>query len=170
MDNLSTLHFSTQSVTHRGGNNEANSSWRINTVAVRRALVVGATNLPKQLDEALLCEFGKRITLPLPDEAPYDILRALAVQQSNVHPEIRIEAIQQFVSVAAQQSNGLPERGQRRDGRGAHQVIQQFVSVAALELFPLDAKAGEDVAPSLVAVVKANPADSGSRTTTRCCH
>ena len=140
MDNLSTLHFSTQSVTHRGGNNEANSSWRINTVAVRRALVVGATNLPKQLDEALLCEFGKRITLPLPDEAPYDILRALAVQQSNVHPEIRIEA------------------------------IQQFVSVAALELFPLDAKAGEDVAPSLVAVVKANPADSGSRTTTRCCH
>ena len=45
----------------------------------------------------------------------------------------------------------------------AHQVIQQLVSVTALELFPLDAKrmAGEDLTPTMVALVKANSYGSG---------
>ena len=57
---------------------------------------------------------------------------------------------------------GLPERGQRRDGDMERvEAIQQFVSVAVLELFPIDAKrmAGDDMTDTLVALIKANPAN-----------
>eukprot|EP01084_Bolivina_argentea_P259180 437228_1 len=68
-------------LTARGGQNEAESSRRIKTEfliqfdgvkkasdAAKRVLVIGATNLPNQLDEAVLRRFGKRIMVPLPDE------------------------------------------------------------------------------------------------------
>ena len=49
-----------------------------------RVLIIGATNLPDQLDEAVLRRFGKRILVPVPDEdARYGILRNLASKQNN---------------------------------------------------------------------------------------
>jgi len=67
-------------LTARGGKNEAESSRRIKTEfliqfdgvkkasdSAKRILVIGATNLPDQLDEAVLRRFGKRIMVPLPD-------------------------------------------------------------------------------------------------------
>ena len=66
-------------LTARGGKNEAESSRRIKTEFLiqfdgvkkasdteKRVLVIGATNLPDQLDEAVLRRFGKRIMVPLP--------------------------------------------------------------------------------------------------------
>lgn len=67
-------------LTSRGGKNEAESSRRIKTEFLvqfdgvkkksqlnSRILVIGATNLPWQLDDAVLRRFGKRICVPLPD-------------------------------------------------------------------------------------------------------
>eukprot|EP01083_Nonionella_stella_P204368 745062_1 len=85
-------------LTARGGKNEAESSRRIKTEFLvqfdgvkatadgkeARILVIGATNLPDQLDEAVLRRFGKRILVPVPDEdARYGILRNLAAKQAN---------------------------------------------------------------------------------------
>ena len=68
-------------LTTRGGNNEAESSRRIKTEFLiqfdgvkkesdinAKILVIGATNLPDQLDDAVLRRFGKRILVPLPDK------------------------------------------------------------------------------------------------------
>eukprot|EP01084_Bolivina_argentea_P287520 493372_1 len=85
-------------LTARGGNNEAESSRRIKTEFLvqfdgvkasadgkdARVLIIGATNLPEQLDEAVLRRFGKRILVPVPDEdARYGILRNLTSKQMN---------------------------------------------------------------------------------------
>ena len=85
-------------LTARGGKNEAESSRRIKTEFLvqfdgvkasadgkeARVLIIGATNLPDQLDEAVLRRFGKRILVPVPDEdARYGILRNLAAKQTN---------------------------------------------------------------------------------------
>ena len=82
-------------LTARGGKNEAESSRRIKTEfliqfdgvkkaadAEKRVLVIGATNLPDQLDEAVLRRFGKRIMVPLPDkDTRRGILRMLMSKQ-----------------------------------------------------------------------------------------
>merc|ERR1712083_1149360 len=82
-------------LTARGGKNEAESSRRIKTEFLiqfdgvkkasdteKRVLVIGATNLPDQLDEAVLRRFGKRIMVPLPDaETRMGILRLLMSKQ-----------------------------------------------------------------------------------------
>merc|ERR1712130_693728 len=83
-------------LTARGGKNEAESSRRIKTEFLvqfdgvkatadgkeARVLVIGATNLPDQLDEAVLRRFGKRILVPLPDsETRMGILRLLMSKQ-----------------------------------------------------------------------------------------
>jgi len=85
-------------LTARGSKNEAESSRRIKTEFLvqfdgvkasadgkeARVLLIGATNLPDQLDEAVLRRFGKRILVPCPDEdARYGILRNLAAKQSH---------------------------------------------------------------------------------------
>eukprot|EP01083_Nonionella_stella_P032551 89112_1 len=78
-------------LTARGGNNEAESSRRIKTEflvqfdGVHSAkdlkasiLVVGATNLPDQLDEAVLRRFSKRILVPHPEyDTRYGLIRSL---------------------------------------------------------------------------------------------
>eukprot|EP01084_Bolivina_argentea_P071025 129180_1 len=78
-------------LTARGGNNEAESSRRIKTEflvqfdGVHSAkdleasiLVIGATNLPDQLDEAVLRRFSKRILVPHPEyETRYGLVRTL---------------------------------------------------------------------------------------------
>merc|ERR1719229_1274320 len=82
-------------LTARGGKNEAESSRRIKTEfliqfdGVQKAadseksvLCIGATNLPDQLDEAVLRRFGKRIMVPLPDaDTRRGILRMLMSKQ-----------------------------------------------------------------------------------------
>merc|ERR1711972_778554 len=82
-------------LTARGGKNEAESSRRIKTKFLiqfdgvkkasdteKRVLVIGATNLPDQLDEAVLRRFGKRIMVPLPDpDTRRGILRLLMSKQ-----------------------------------------------------------------------------------------
>jgi len=82
-------------LTARGGKNEAESSRRIKTEFLiqfdgvkkasdteKRVLVIGATNLPDQLDEAVLRRFGKRIMVPLPDpDTRRGILRLLMSKQ-----------------------------------------------------------------------------------------
>ncbi|ETO34562.1 AAA family ATPase [Reticulomyxa filosa] len=82
-------------LTARGGANEAESSRRIKTEflvqfdgvhkaseAQARMLVIGATNLPHQLDEAVLRRFSKRIMVPLPDEETrYALLQNLMKKQ-----------------------------------------------------------------------------------------
>eukprot|EP01083_Nonionella_stella_P015257 42691_1 len=82
-------------LTARGGNNEAESSRRVKTEFLiqfdgvkkksdqkKRILVIGATNLPDQLDEAVLRRFGKRIMVPLPDsETRQGVLRLLMSKQ-----------------------------------------------------------------------------------------
>ena len=82
-------------LTARGGKNEAESSRRIKTEfliqfdgvkkaseSAKRILVIGATNLPDQLDEAVLRRFGKRIMVPLPDaDTRKGILRLLMSKQ-----------------------------------------------------------------------------------------
>merc|ERR1719206_52057 len=78
-------------LTARGGSNEAQSSRRIKTEflvqfdGVHSAkdlqasiLVIGATNLPDQLDEAVLRRFSKRIQVPHPEFATrYGLIRTL---------------------------------------------------------------------------------------------
>ena len=78
-------------LTARGSKNEAESSRRIKTEFLiqfdgvkaatetdKTVLVIGATNLPGQLDEAVLRRFGKRILVPVPDnDARYGIFRRL---------------------------------------------------------------------------------------------
>ena len=85
-------------LTARGGKNEAESSRRIKTEfliqfdgvhkasdAAKRVLVIGATNLPDQLDEAVLRRFGKRILVPLPDEdTRRGLLRLLMSKQKTL--------------------------------------------------------------------------------------
>merc|ERR1719206_667667 len=82
-------------LTARGGKNEAESSRRIKTEfliqfdgvkkagdAEKRVLVIGATNLPDQLDEAVLRRFGKRIMVPLPEaDTRRGLLRLLMSKQ-----------------------------------------------------------------------------------------
>ncbi|ETO15595.1 AAA domain protein [Reticulomyxa filosa] len=83
-------------LTARGGQNEAESSRRIKTEflvqfdgvhkaseAEARMLVIGATNLPHQLDDAVLRRFSKRIMVPLPDEnTRYALLQNLMKKQN----------------------------------------------------------------------------------------
>lgn len=75
-------------LTSRGGNNEAESSRRLKTEFLvqfdgvgsseNRILVIGATNLPWELDEAVIRRFTKRILVPLPDpETRYFLLEKL---------------------------------------------------------------------------------------------
>ena len=94
-------------LTARGGKNEAESSRRIKTEFLiqfdgvkkasdteKRVLVIGATNLPDQLDEAVLRRFGKRIMVPLPDgETRMGILRLLMSKQKTVLSEKDYEKI-----------------------------------------------------------------------------
>jgi len=64
-------------LTSRGGNNEMESSRRMKTEFLvqfdgvgsssERILVIGATNLPSELDDAVIRRFTKRILVPLPD-------------------------------------------------------------------------------------------------------
>eukprot|EP00485_Elphidium_margaritaceum_P004859 CAMPEP_0202687752 /NCGR_PEP_ID=MMETSP1385-20130828/3383_1 /ASSEMBLY_ACC=CAM_ASM_000861 /TAXON_ID=933848 /ORGANISM="Elphidium margaritaceum" /LENGTH=693 /DNA_ID=CAMNT_0049342595 /DNA_START=53 /DNA_END=2134 /DNA_ORIENTATION=+ len=80
-------------LTARGGKNEAESSRRIKTEFMvqfggskddpdKRILVIGATNLPNQLDDAVLRRFEKRIMVPLPDaETRSGLLRFLMSKQ-----------------------------------------------------------------------------------------
>eukprot|EP01084_Bolivina_argentea_P086429 156215_1 len=88
-------------LTARGGKNEAESSRRIKTEfliqfdgvkkasdSAKRLLIIGATNLPDQLDEAVLRRFGKRIMVPLPDnDTRKGILKLLMSKQKNVLSE-----------------------------------------------------------------------------------
>ncbi|ETO21594.1 proteasome-activating nucleotidase [Reticulomyxa filosa] len=83
-------------LTTRGGQNEAESSRRLKTEFLiqfdgvhkaceseARMLVIGATNLPHQLDDAVLRRFSKRIMVPLPDEeTKYSLLQSLMKKQS----------------------------------------------------------------------------------------
>ena len=68
-------------LTARGGKSEAESSRRIKTEFLiqfdgvskksmndKKILIIGATNLPDQLDNAVLRRFNKRICVPLPDK------------------------------------------------------------------------------------------------------
>ena len=79
----------------RGGSNEAESSRRIKTEFLiqfdgvkteeakdKTITVIGATNLPDQLDDAVLRRFPKRIMVPNPDaEARYSLIRLLMSKQ-----------------------------------------------------------------------------------------
>ena len=83
-------------LTARGGKNEAESSRRIKTEFLIqfdgvkkqseqdcKILVIGATNLPWQLDDAVLRRFGKRILVPLPDELTRNgLLRSMMRKQN----------------------------------------------------------------------------------------
>merc|ERR1712154_24876 len=85
-------------LTARGGKNEAESSRRIKTEFLiqfdgvkkasdteKRVLVIGATNLPDQLDEAVLRRFGKRIMVPLPGpDTRRGILKLLMSKQKTI--------------------------------------------------------------------------------------
>jgi SpoVK/Ycf46/Vps4 family AAA+-type ATPase len=84
-------------LTARGGKSEAESSRRIKTeflvqfdgvISTKEAqasiVVIGATNLPHQLDEAVLRRFPKRILVPNPEEeARYALIRLLCKKQKN---------------------------------------------------------------------------------------
>ena len=79
----------------RGGANEAESSRRIKTEFLiqfdgvkseeskdKTITIIGATNLPDQLDDAVLRRFPKRIMVPNPDpEARYSLIRLLMSKQ-----------------------------------------------------------------------------------------
>ena len=94
-------------LTARGGKNEAESSRRIKTEfliqfdgvkkaseSAKRVLVIGATNLPDQLDEAVLRRFGKRIMVPLPDgDTRSGILRLLMSKQKTNLTDTHFEDI-----------------------------------------------------------------------------
>lgn len=83
-------------LTSRGGKNEAESSRRIKTEFLVQfdgvhsssdlkasILVIGATNLPEQLDEAVLRRFSKRILVPHPD---YDTRYGIIVNLMREEP------------------------------------------------------------------------------------
>ncbi|ETO16263.1 ATPase, AAA family protein, partial [Reticulomyxa filosa] len=86
-------------LTARGGKSEAESSRRIKTEFLvqfdgvgastqtnqeKQVLIIGATNLPEELDDAVLRRFSKRILVPQPDfEARYGLLRNLVQKQKN---------------------------------------------------------------------------------------
>ena len=84
-------------LTARGGKNEAESSRRIKTEFLIQfdgvhnsselnasLLVIGATNLPQQLDEAVLRRFSKRILVPHPERnTRYGLLRHLMSKENH---------------------------------------------------------------------------------------
>ena len=84
-------------LTARGGKSEAESSRRIKTEFLvqfdgvhgasdmnKQMLLIGATNLPDQLDDAVLRRFSKKILVPHPDStARYGLLRHLMSSQLN---------------------------------------------------------------------------------------
>ncbi|ETO30928.1 AAA domain protein [Reticulomyxa filosa] len=86
-------------LTARGGKSEAESSRRIKTEFLvqfdgvgastqsnqeKQVLIIGATNLPEELDDAVLRRFSKRILVPQPDfDARYGLLRNLMQHQKN---------------------------------------------------------------------------------------
>merc|ERR1712087_840828 len=139
-------------LTARGGNNEAESSRRIKTEFLvqfdgvkatadgkeARVLVVGATNLPDQLDEAVLRRFGKRILVPVPDEdARYGILRNLAAKQANELKEHEFRKIVQMTSLySASDLSQLckdASMGPLRDLGSAILEIDQQIEVPAIQ-------------------------------------
>lgn len=90
-------------LTSRGSKNEMESSRRMKTeflvqfdgvltkeAAKSRVLVIGATNLPQQLDDAVLRRFGKRIMVPLPDADTRKSLITALLERSKAHQPYQI--------------------------------------------------------------------------------
>ncbi|ETO14173.1 AAA domain protein [Reticulomyxa filosa] len=94
-------------LTARGGSNEGEASRRVKTEflvqfdgvlsskeADASITVIGATNLPHQLDEAVLRRFPKRIMVPNPDRAArYALLRLMARKHDHALAEENFQTL-----------------------------------------------------------------------------